>query len=92
MSTMSHPTREISSDTRRWTDVIVRETWASLAILAMWVAVAFAAVWGPDFVSSSGAGTTSTTIPSGVIIAMFATIGTWFVAKHGLARRTERTD
>jgi hypothetical protein len=49
-------------------------------------------VWGPDFVASSGAGTNSTTIPSGVIIAMFATIGTWFVSKHGLAHRTRQTD
>jgi hypothetical protein len=89
MSTISHPPTGVSSDTRHWTRALVTETWASLAIFAMWMAVAIAAVWGPDFVSTSGSGTTSTTIPSGIVIAMFATIGTWFVAKYGLGRRTD---
>jgi hypothetical protein len=53
----------------------------------MWVVVAISAVWGPDFVSTSGAGTNSTTIPSGIAVAVFATIGTWLVAKYGLGRR-----
>ena len=58
------------------------EMWASLAIAAMWVAVAVCAVWGPAFVSTSGAGTNSTTIPSGIAVALFASIGSWAVAKH----------
>ena len=58
----------------------------------MWMAVAIASVWGPDFVSSNGSGTNSTTIPSGVAVAMFATIGTWFVAKYGLGHRAKHTD
>jgi hypothetical protein len=66
--------------------------WASLAIAAMWLAVTVATVWGPDFVSSSGSGTNSITIPSGVAIALFATIGTWFVAKYAFARRPAGTD
>ena len=90
MSTISHPPTGISSGRRHWSRVLVTETWASLAIFAMWIAVAIAAVWGPDFVSTSGSGASSTTIPSGVIIAMFATIGTWFVAKYGLAHRSEQ--
>ena len=89
MSTSSHQQSEAPSDTGHWTErVLVTETWASLAIFAMWAAVAVATVWGPDFVSSNGSGTNSTTIPSGIAVAMFATIGTWFVAKYGLARRT----
>ena len=93
MSTISHSPTGMASDTPHWSKrVLVTEMWASLAIFAMWVAVAVAAVWGPDFMSSSGAGTDSTTIPSGVIIAMFATIGTWFVSKYGLAPRTRPTD
>lgn len=40
------------------------EPWASLAIAAMWVAVAPSAIFGPDFVSTSPGGS-STTIPSG---------------------------
>jgi hypothetical protein len=56
------------------------------------VAVAIAAVWGPNFVSTSGSGTSTTTIPSGIAIGMFATIGTWFVAKYGLSGRPNATD
>jgi hypothetical protein len=89
MSTISHPPTRVSSDTRTWTRVVIAETWASLAIVAMWMAVAVSAVWGPDFVSSSRSGTNTTTIPSGIVIGMFATIGTWFVAKYGLVRRTD---
>lgn len=93
MSTISHPPTGISSDTRHWTErVLVTETWAALAIFAMWIAVAVAAVWAPDLVSISGSGATTTTIPSGIPIAMFATIGTWFVAKYGLTRRTSDED
>jgi hypothetical protein len=44
-------------------------------------------VGGPDVVSNEGAGTNSTTIPSGILVAVFATIGTWAVAKYGLGRR-----
>jgi hypothetical protein len=93
MSTISHPPTGISSDTRRWTERVgVRETWASLAIFAMWIAVSVSAVWGPDFVSSSGSGTNTTTIPSGIVIGLFATIGTWLVAKYGFARRTHHPE
>ena len=92
MSTVSHPPTEIPSAARHWTRVVVTETWASLAIFAMWAAVAISAVWGPDFVSTSGSGASSTTIPSGIIVAMFATIGTWFVAKYGLGHRATHAD
>jgi hypothetical protein len=61
--------------------------WASLAITAMWVVVAVSAVWGPDFVSTSGSGASTTTIPSGIAVAVFASIGTWAVAKHGFGHR-----
>ena len=61
--------------------------WASLAITAMWVVVAVSAVWGPDFVSTSGSGASTTTIPSGIAVAVFASIGTWAVAKHGFGDR-----
>jgi|KBSMisStaDraftv2_1062788.scaffolds.fasta_scaffold1748372_1 hypothetical protein len=88
MSTIPHSSTRVESDARHWTDrVLVRETWASLAIFAMWVAVSVSAVWGADFVSTSESGTYTTTIPSGIVIGVLATIGTWFVAKYGFARR-----
>ena len=92
MSIGSHPPTEIPSAGRHWTRAVVTETWAALAIFAMWAAVAISAVWGPDFVSTSGSGASATTIPSGIIVAMFATIGTWFVAKYGLGHRAGRAD
>jgi len=92
MSSMSHPPTEIAPERRQWSvQLLVAETWASLAITAMWVAVAVSAIWGPDFVSTSGSGTNSTTIPSAVVVAVFASIGTWAVAKYGFGHRHEET-
>ena len=89
MSTVSHPSG-VAPEQRSWSDqLLVREMWASLAITVMWIVVAVSAVWGPDFVSTSGSGTNSTSIPSGIAVAVFATIGTWFVAKYGLGRRDQ---
>lgn len=93
MSTISHPPTGTVSERPHWTArIVVAEMWASLAIVAMWVSVGVATVWGPDLVSNDGAGANSTTIPSGVAIALFAAIGTWFVAKYGFGRRTTETD
>jgi hypothetical protein len=63
--------------------------WTSLAIAAMWLAVLCDAVWGPDFVSSSGSGTNTTTIPSAVFVALFAYLGTRVVARYGFDRRRD---
>ena len=83
MSTVSHPPARSTSE-HSWFELLhVREMWASLAIAAMWIAVACSAAWGPDFVSTTGSGTNSTTIPSGIAVALFASIGTWAVAKYG---------
>jgi hypothetical protein len=89
MSTISHPPTPIAPE-RHWSRVLVTEMWASLAIVAMWLAVAVAAVWAPDFVSSSSP-TNSTTIPSAIAVAVFASFGTWAVAKYGFGRRGEET-
>ncbi len=90
MSTVSHPpARPI--DRHGWASLfLLREMWGSLAITMMWVAVAISAVWGPDFVSTNGAGAQSTTIPSGVAVALFAFLGSWAVAKYAFGDR--RTD
>jgi hypothetical protein len=85
MSSISHPPIEAAE--RRWLDqLLVAELWASLAITAMWVAVAVTAIWGPNFVSSSSSDGSSTTIPSGVVVSLFACIGSWAVAKYGFGR------
>lgn len=92
MSTASHPPARSSSE-HSWFELLhVRELWASLSIATMWIAVACSAAWGPDFVSSSGGGTNSTTIPSGIAVALFASIGTWAVAKYGFGAQRRDSD
>jgi hypothetical protein len=87
MSTISHPPTGVVPERRqRSLELLVAETWESLAIAVMWIAVAVTSVWGPDFVSTTPGGT-STTIPSGIAVAVFASIGTWAVAKYGFGRR-----
>ena len=89
MTTISHSPADAAPEP--WAArLLVTEMWASLAIAAMWIAVAVASVWGPDFVSTGGPGSNSTTIPSGIAVAVFASIGTWAVAKHAFGHhRTE---
>ena len=43
------------------------------------------AIWGPDIVSTTYLGD-HTTIPSAVVVALFAFLGTWVVAKYGFQR------
>jgi hypothetical protein len=88
MSTISHPPAEAAQEPGRVSLLRVKEAWASLAITAMWIAVAVTAVWGPDFVGASNDGNSST-IPSGVFVAVFASIGTWAVAKYAFGRRRQ---
>lgn len=77
---MSH---DQSGERRRVVLPGVREMWASLAITVMWVAVSVDAIWGPNIVSTTAAGD-RTSLPSAVIVALFAWLGTWSVARHAL--------
>lgn len=90
MSTISHPPIGAAQE-QGWVSLLrLKEIWASLAITAMWIAVAVTAVWGSDFLGSSNDGN-STTIPSGIFVALFACIGTWALAKYafGKARKEQ---
>lgn len=72
-----------------WTSrVLVREMWATVAIVAMWVAVLFVGVFGGDMVFH-GVDSSSTTMPSGVAVALFAAIGTGSIAKRVFGRTPE---
>ena len=89
MSSISHPPTGAAHE-QSWASLLrVKEVWASLAITAMWIAVAVTAVWGPDFVGASNDGNSST-IPSGIFVAVFAAIGTWALAKYAFGRARER--
>ena len=54
---------------------------ASIAIGVIWLAVALTAIFGPDLVSTN-AGAQTTTVPSGVVVALFAFLATWVLARH----------
>lgn len=83
MATISHEPLEAARDKRRWTDVLVRETWVSRAVSVIWLSVLFDAVYGPDIVTRS-AGGDSSVIPSAVVVSVFAFLATWVVARYGL--------
>jgi hypothetical protein len=51
----------------------------------MRIAVSVTAVWGPDFVGSSNDGNSST-MPSGIFVALIASIGMWALAKYAFAK------
>ena len=91
MSTISHPPAGAASEPGWFTLLRVKEVWASLAITVMWIAVSVSAVWGPDLVGSSNDGN-HTTIPSGIFVGLFASVGTWAVAKYALGRAREEGD
>jgi hypothetical protein len=89
MSTIPHPPAGGAEETG-WISLLrLTEVWASLAITAMWIAVAVTAVWGSDFVGASNDGNSST-IPSAIFVAFFASIGTWALAKYAFGRARER--
>jgi hypothetical protein len=67
--------------------VVVPEMWATLAIVTMWMAVLFVGVYGGDLTFHSVDSSWST-IPSGVVVALFAAIGTGSVAKRVFGRTT----
>jgi hypothetical protein len=56
--------------------------WAGVSIVAMWMAVLFVGVYGADLVS--GSPTDRTTIPSVVLVAICAMVGTITVAHAAL--------
>jgi hypothetical protein len=85
MSTISH---EPLSQRHGWTEFLVPELWASLAISVIWLSVLFTAIWGPDFESVS-AGGERTTIPSAVIVSIFAFCATWVIARRAFGHEQQ---
>ena len=88
MATVSHEVRERSTLRAMFG---ATEMWASLAIAVIWLAVLFDAIYGPDIVTKSSGGSDSATIPSVVLVALFAFLATWPVAKYGFRQDTERS-
>jgi hypothetical protein len=90
MSAIPHEPSSDVQNKRRWSlQLLVPEMWASLAIVAMWLTVLFDAVFGPNIVNNT-AGADFSSVPSAVVVAPFAFLGTWAVARHGF--RQQRKD
>jgi ABC-type nickel/cobalt efflux system permease component RcnA len=61
--------------------------WTSLAIAVIWIVVLAVALFGPDIVSSSPGNYAR--IPSAVIVAFFAWLATWAIARHAFRDRRD---
>ena len=84
MSTISH--EPAASGRSAW--IGARNMWASLAITAVWVVTALTALWGPN-IESFDVGGSHTTIPSGVVFALFALFATRSIARYGFERQSD---
>lgn len=89
METVSHPRSGVAPAGRHWTaQVFVPEMWASLAIVVIWLSVLFDAIYGPNIVASGVAGERAS-VPSAVVVALFAFLATWVVARYGFRHERE---
>lgn len=92
MSTAAQEPSRAVPERQRWsTQLLVREMWAALAIIVIWLAVLFAAVFGPNIVTTSAGGDTAS-VPSAVVVALFAALATWAVARHGFGDQRRQRD
>lgn len=93
MTTMTHepstdtPARDPRASRGIPARLFVPAFWGTLAIVAMWLAVLFDGIFGGDVVSTQP--TSTTTIPSAVLVALFAVIGTASVAKRVFRPRND---
>ena len=94
MTTMMHrPSTDAPADDSRASGgaadrLFVPAFWGTLAIVAMWLAVLFDGIFGGDMVFNDPTNGT-TTIPSSVLVALFAVIGTVSVAKRVFPRKND---
>lgn len=64
---------------------VMRDLGATVSIVAMWLAVLFVGVYGGEATFHS-VDSSVTTVPAGVLVALFAAIGTGSVAKRVFGR------
>jgi hypothetical protein len=86
MSVMTHePSTDMPVRQGVAARLLVPGFWATVSIVTMWLAVLFDGIFGSDmtFVHPPGV----TTIPSVVLVALFAVIGTSAVAKRVFGRK-----
>jgi hypothetical protein len=89
MTLVADKPQEIQPGPKHWYDrLLVPEMWGTLAISIMWLAVLFDGVYGSDIVSVSNDGS-SMRLPSAVVVALFAVLGTAAVAKRAFGRKAD---
>jgi hypothetical protein len=89
MATISHEPSEVAQKPQRRTfQLLVPEMWASFAITVMWLAVLFDAIFGPN-IENRSAGGDSSSVPSAIVVALFAFLGSWVVARYAFRHSDE---
>jgi len=78
------PTSERTSWASR---ILVPEMWGTVAIALMWLAVLFVGVFGPNIVVNNSSGYTN--MPTVVVVAFFALLGTASVARRAFRSRRD---
>ena len=91
MATLSHESPPVLGERPNMAlRPVLAEVAASIAIGVMWLAVLFDALFGPDIVTSNGAGTNTSSTPSAVVVALFAFLATWVLARYAFRRESNR--
>jgi hypothetical protein len=86
MTSIPHePVPAVTERRRPSLRLAVSEISASIAIAVIWLAVLFDAVFGPSIVTSTAGGDHSS-VPSAVVVSIFAFLATWVVARRGFPR------
>jgi hypothetical protein len=87
MTSIPHESaRPVDTSSRPLAQFELSHLWASIAICVIWLAVLFDAIFGPNIVNNTAGGDWSS-VPSAVVVALFASLATWAVAKYGFGRR-----
>ena len=90
MATVPTHATDAPSKSRWSARFAVPDMWPALAIGVIWLVVLVAALFAPDLVTNSP--TSFTRIPSAIILAFFAWLATWVIARHGFGRRRNDGD
>ena len=87
MASTMHGQPSVRSAADSWAArIFVPEMWGTLAIAVMWLPVLFVGVYGGEATFHS-VDSSVTTIPAGVLVALFAAIGTASVARRAFGRK-----
>ena len=78
-------THEVPVERYAW--LSLRQAYAAVAVSVIWLSVLFTAVYGPEIVNTTA--TTTSSVPSAVVVAFFAFLATIPVARYGFGKPNE---